>query len=173
MPIAELGDSLRLCRRIAWHVFSQSNGINSFRGHRHPRGTANVQHSLIDPVLPDEKLDVDFVFFGESRADRQGDLGAYRVSLVYSKEEFEYILELIRNGNVKLHRVLWCSALNRNDLVKTLRLLFIVLFMHRELITEFFLEVGTTVNLVAIDATSSNCQSEDKKETDNNGSSHH
>src|SRR5437773_7303011 len=72
MPIAELGDSLRLCRRIAWHVFSESNGINSFRVHRHPRGTANVQHSLIDPVLPDEKLDVDFVFFGESRADRQG-----------------------------------------------------------------------------------------------------
>ena len=45
--------------------------------------------------------------------------------------------------------------------------------MHRELITELFLEVGTTVNLVAIDATSSNCQSEDEKETDNNGSSHH
>src|SRR6266487_3075122 len=137
MPIAELGDSLRLCRRIAWHVFSESNGINSFRGHRHPRGTANVQHSLIDPVLPDEKLDVDFVFFGESRADRQGDLGEYRVSLVHSKGELEYILELTRYGNVKLHRVLWCSALNRNHLVTIFSSLFTVLFMHRELITEF------------------------------------
>ena len=119
------------------------------------------------------KLDVDFVFFGESRADRQGDLGEYRVSIVHSKGELEYILELICYGNVKLHRVIWCSALNRNDLVNTFSLLFTVLFMHRELITEFFLEVGTTVNLVAIDATSSNCQSEDEKETDNNGSSHH
>src|SRR6266487_4253087 len=98
MPIAELGDSLRLCRRIAWHVFSQSNGINSFRGHRHPRGTANVQHSLIDPVLPDEKLDVDFVFFGESRADRQGDLGEYRVSLVYSRGGSKSSLSLSATG---------------------------------------------------------------------------
>src|SRR5213594_457575 len=29
-------------------------------------------------------------------------------------DKIKDVLELIRYGNVKLHRVLWCSALNRN-----------------------------------------------------------
>jgi hypothetical protein len=45
--------------------------------------------------------------------------------------------------------------------------------LHRKLVTEFFLEVGTTVNLVTIDIASSSSTRSDEKATENHAYSHH
>jgi hypothetical protein len=72
---------------------------------------------------------------------------------------------------VKFYDIFWSGAFDPNP-VSAVRLPFVVLVLHGNFVTEFFLELGTTFDLIARNVAPSSRRSSEEKETKNDGYSH-
>jgi hypothetical protein len=72
---------------------------------------------------------------------------------------------------VKFYDIFWSGAFNP-DPISAVRLPFVVLVLRGNFATEFFLELGTTFDLIARNVAPSRCGSSEEKETENDGYSH-